>query len=69
MLFRKKSSNAIDIKSSLISLILLNDTADMKNSKNERPAITIDENNSSSSILTPPFSLSLPPIKIFLALK
>ena len=64
ILFKKKRNKAIDIKRSLISRNLLKDTAEMKNSKNESPAITISENNSSSSILTPPFPLSLLYIKI-----
>ena len=63
-LFKKKRNKAMDIKKSFISLNLLKDTAEMKNSKNESPAITINENNSSSSILTPPFPLSLLYIKI-----
>jgi len=58
MLFRKKRRRAREIKSNFISLSLLKETADMKKSKNEIPAITTSENNSSSFILTPPFSLS-----------
>ncbi len=57
-LLRKKRKRAMDMKSNFISLNLLKETAEIKKSKNEIPAITINENNSSSFILTPPFSLS-----------
>lgn len=55
ILFTKNRKRAIDMKKSFISLILIKETIDMKKSIRDIPATTIDENNSTSSILTPPF--------------
>ena len=58
--------NASEINKSFISLILPNDVIEIKKSKNESPIMTTDENNNSSSIVTPLFSLYSLYIKVFL---
>ncbi|RLF50976.1 MAG: hypothetical protein DRN11_03635 [Thermoplasmata archaeon] len=52
--FIKNIRKAADIKRNFISLSLLKEIIDIKKSKNEMPAITIEENINSSLILTPP---------------